>query len=85
MTIQTIKLPVFNGISHGHLASLRPLKPIVQGPTHLPFTPIENKLMSALTSDVLKKSGDCFSPKIAQDLNSMSPFTATVMRQAVSQ
>ncbi|KAL2486785.1 P-loop containing nucleoside triphosphate hydrolase superfamily protein [Abeliophyllum distichum] len=44
---QTSKLPICNNqLLHGHVACLRPVKPI-QCWSHLPFSPLENKLSAA--------------------------------------
>ncbi|KAL6535205.1 hypothetical protein OROMI_026579 [Orobanche minor] len=69
-TLQTNKLPICsNQLRGGHLACLRPVKPI-QWPSRQPFSPLENKLVAATTpkssQHISKKSDDCFSsPEIA--------------------
>lgn len=68
-TTRTSDLPVCN---NGHLACLRPLKPI-QRTIHLPFSPLENKLAATPNSPHVTQQGDCYSPKIAQHLSS-TPF-----------
>ncbi|KAL0414290.1 UNVERIFIED_CONTAM: Kinesin-like protein KIN-10A [Sesamum radiatum] len=66
-TTKTSKLPICNNQVHGRLACLRPMKSI-QPPSHLPFSPLENKLPNTPNSHIGKKADDCFSPKIAQHL-----------------
>ncbi|KAK4427827.1 Kinesin-like protein KIN-10A [Sesamum alatum] len=68
-TTKTSKLPICNNQVHGRLACLRPMKSI-QPPSHLPFSPLENKLVITPNSHIGKKGDDCFSPKIAQHLSS---------------
>ncbi|KAL2230095.1 UNVERIFIED_CONTAM: Kinesin-like protein KIN-10A [Sesamum indicum] len=68
-TTKTSKLPICNNQVHGRLACLRPMKSI-QPPSHLPFSPLENKLPNTPNSHIGKKADDCFSPKIAQYLSS---------------
>lgn len=67
--IQTSKLPICNNHVRGRLACLRPMKQI-QPPTHLPFSPLENKMANTPNSHSGKEADDCFSPKIAQHLSS---------------
>ncbi|KAL2469680.1 P-loop containing nucleoside triphosphate hydrolase superfamily protein [Abeliophyllum distichum] len=66
------ELPICNNQLHGHLACLRPLKPI-QRMIHLPFSPIENKLAATPNTPHVTLQGDCYSPKIGQHLSS-TPF-----------
>ncbi|KAL0388400.1 UNVERIFIED_CONTAM: Kinesin-like protein KIN-10A [Sesamum radiatum] len=68
-TTKTSKLPICNNQVHGRLACLRPMMSI-QPPSHLPFSPLENKLANTPKSHIGKKADDCFSPKIAQHLSS---------------
>ncbi|CAA2980585.1 kinesin KIN-10A [Olea europaea subsp. europaea] len=68
-TTRTGDLPICN---NGHLACLRPLKPI-QRAIHLPFSPLENKLAATPNSPHVTQQGDCYSPKIAPHLSS-TPF-----------
>ncbi|CAK9155876.1 unnamed protein product [Ilex paraguariensis] len=72
-TTQTSKLPICNNQLRGHLACLRPVKG-VQCPSHLPFSPLENKLL--VTSDSnFKMQSDGFSPNVPQHVTS-TPFVA---------
>ncbi|XP_075516497.1 kinesin-like protein KIN-10A [Primulina tabacum] len=72
-TTQTSKLPICNNQSLGHLACLRPLEPPTRRPSHIPFSPLENMLRKTPNMLSMKKGDDCFSPKVAQDINP-SPF-----------
>ncbi|KAG8373193.1 hypothetical protein BUALT_Bualt12G0145600 [Buddleja alternifolia] len=73
---QIEKLPNCNNQLRGHLACLRPVKPI-QRPSHLPFSPLENKMVATTPNSHVTKNvdddDDYFSPKIAQHLSS-TPF-----------
>ncbi|XP_059650854.1 kinesin-like protein KIN-10A [Cornus florida] len=72
LTFLASKLPICNNQLQGHLACLRPVKG-VQCPTHLPLSPLENKLPITPNAQHYMKQGDGFSPKVAQHLSS-TPF-----------
>ncbi|KAK6161241.1 hypothetical protein DH2020_004622 [Rehmannia glutinosa] len=74
ITTHTSKLPICNNQIRGRLACLRPIKPI-QAPSHLPFSPLENKMGNTPNSHFKKNDNDCVSPKIAENLCS-TPFIA---------
>ncbi|KAI3469790.1 hypothetical protein Pfo_026453 [Paulownia fortunei] len=73
-TTQTSKLPICHNELRGHLACLRPVKTI-QPPSHLPFSPLENKLVNTPNSHFKKNGDDCISPNIAQHLSSTPLIT----------
>ncbi|KAK9287853.1 hypothetical protein L1049_016295 [Liquidambar formosana] len=73
-TVQAGKLPICNNQLRGHLACLRPTKGM-QCPTHIPFSPLENKL-PLTPMPCFAQPGDGFSPKVAQNLSS-TPYITT--------
>lgn len=70
-TTPTSKLPTCSNQLRGHLASLRPVKPI-QWPSREPFSHLENTLTTS-ASHFTKKVDECFSPEIAKNLYSTTP------------
>ncbi|XP_073123270.1 kinesin-like protein KIN-10A [Henckelia pumila] len=82
-TTQTSKLPICNNQSLGHLACLRPLEPPTRRPNHIPFSPLENILTKTPNMLPMKKGDDCFSPKVAQDINP-SPFPTVRKMKKIS-
>ncbi|KAK4478201.1 hypothetical protein RD792_017484 [Penstemon davidsonii] len=70
----TMKLPICNNQLCGRLACLRPVKPIIQRLSHMPFSSLENKMVATTPDSNFTKKGDsCFSPMIDQQL-SLTPF-----------
>ncbi|KAI3442108.1 Kinesin motor domain-containing protein [Psidium guajava] len=68
-TILANKLPMWNNQIRCHLACLRPAKSIPCS-SHLPLTPLENKLPLDPNSLLTQRGGDISSPKLVQCLGS---------------
>ncbi|OVA02356.1 Kinesin [Macleaya cordata] len=75
-SVQASKLPICNNQLSGHLACLRPVRAI-QRPNHLPFSSLENKILTTSNSpSPFKQHVESFSPKVVQNF-SPAPYVIT--------